>query len=64
MSYKKLSLQRYLERASKSCRSKFQYFMNPDADLRRSTNNARTSTDGGTSESTVKGMIRNSSQMN
>jgi len=28
--YNRISLQKYLEKASKNCRAKFQYFMNPD----------------------------------
>lgn len=36
VTYKKLSLQKYLEKASKKCRSRFQYFMNVDENDRTS----------------------------
>ena len=36
VTYKKLSVQKYLEKASKQCRSRFQYFMNVDEDDRTS----------------------------
>ena len=36
VTYKRLSLQKYLEKASKTCRSRFQYFMNVDEDDRNS----------------------------
>jgi len=66
INYKKISLQRFLERASKNCRGRFQYFMNKD-ETAKTTAAAKanaTATEDGTSESTAKRMVaRNGSTM-
>ena len=61
VTYKKPSLQRFLEKASKNCRGRFQYFMNIDDDAKRkaaaAANTSQTGTvtdDGGTSQATSK----------